>query len=909
MPLSHIVDEQLPLELNFKLLKAQGLAYIQKHSSTEWSNLNPSDPGVTILEELCYAFTELGYCTDFPIEDVLTNAKGELTVKNQFFLPQEILTTSPITIADYTKYTIDSVSGIKNAIVKQNIATGKCISGLYTVFLQIDSNFENPRITNNPFLDAYYALNSSRNVGEAFAVPGELKVINYKVIGELTITQGYDVNIVTAAINQKVNNYVFPEIRQVGYDALEKEGIPTNTIFNGPKLKKGWITTESIQAKKDSIHTFEITKIIQSVTGVAAVTNISFKKDGINTDIATCEENQIIAFNFLAATKNQLEQFEISSQGKNITNTLHSALVTEFSNLKEVNTNIQAVTTVEMAPEIPSGNYRDIANYYSIQNTIPELYAVGLNATNDKTPAYKVAESRQLKGYLTLFDQVLTNQFSQLANVGTLFSFKNAVTGTPEDRNEFYQTKNRTEKEHSKYPAPYQYFSPTYFYKSLYDAVPNLLPLLKNNAAFDFGYTTESESEMKKRGAQEFKGDPYNSYSHGLMNVMENETVNLTRRNTILNHLLARHGVSPETIDIIIYTNVYSGNILKDKVIIKSLYLQNLSILSYNRTKGYDYLSANKLNANIPEVTEHFLEQTSQGNSKDFILDSRALEEQEKVIDRDLINYSTLELKLSLLLAIKRHYNNYIINTYKEKDAAALALWMINQRKGVICIELGILLQSAIFEIYIRVDESGCSSLYTKQMSYSKYLVFLNQSKKQVINEVKQGFSFKKTSYEIPAETFFCVETEYSWTVKISWGNTSTYISNPIFNCELLFIFPDFVTGINTIDFKQRVNYFIESELPLHLSAASLYINKETLETLIPIYVAWFNALNIDLQRVQEAWGDDLSYNPKSLVKPRWYTDLVLHQKVEKIQGTLLKESAGNLFAVLEKLKFNVANE
>ena len=67
---NYIIDTQLPLELDFKALKAEGLAYIQRHSSSEWTNLNPSDPGVTILEQLCYAFTELGYCANFPIKMV-----------------------------------------------------------------------------------------------------------------------------------------------------------------------------------------------------------------------------------------------------------------------------------------------------------------------------------------------------------------------------------------------------------------------------------------------------------------------------------------------------------------------------------------------------------------------------------------------------------------------------------------------------------------------------------------------------------------------------------------------------------------------------------------------------------------------------------------------------------------------
>ena len=70
--LHHIEDSKLPIELDYKALKEEGMAYIQKHSGNQWTNLNPSDPGITILNQLCYAFTELGYCANFPIKDILT---------------------------------------------------------------------------------------------------------------------------------------------------------------------------------------------------------------------------------------------------------------------------------------------------------------------------------------------------------------------------------------------------------------------------------------------------------------------------------------------------------------------------------------------------------------------------------------------------------------------------------------------------------------------------------------------------------------------------------------------------------------------------------------------------------------------------------------------------------------------
>ena len=98
---------------------------------------------------------------------------------------------------------------------------------------------------------------------------------------------------------------------------------------------------------------------------------------------------------------------------------------------------------------------------------------------------------------------------------------------------------------------------------------------------------------------------------YGLLMINEDDGVNLQRRDNLLDHLLARHGESPLVINTLIYGTVYSGDVLKDRVIIKSLYLQNLTPLSYNRAKAYHNIGATKLNAFILEITPELIDQLS----------------------------------------------------------------------------------------------------------------------------------------------------------------------------------------------------------------------------------------------------------------------------------------------------------
>jgi len=93
----------------------EGLSLIEKLSHEEWTDYNTHDPGITILELLCYAITELGYKTSHDIRDLLVE-RDDNAFKDmfQFFTARRILTNKPVTFNDYRKLLID-MDGVKNA--------------------------------------------------------------------------------------------------------------------------------------------------------------------------------------------------------------------------------------------------------------------------------------------------------------------------------------------------------------------------------------------------------------------------------------------------------------------------------------------------------------------------------------------------------------------------------------------------------------------------------------------------------------------------------------------------------------------------------------------------------------------------------------------------------------------------
>lgn len=101
---------------DYAFLRAKGLEHIQRLGSRLWTDYNIHDPGITFLELLCYALTDLGYRTGFGMADLLAAPPGKTAdpKRQGFHTAREILTMNPLTVRDFRKLLID-IDGVKNA--------------------------------------------------------------------------------------------------------------------------------------------------------------------------------------------------------------------------------------------------------------------------------------------------------------------------------------------------------------------------------------------------------------------------------------------------------------------------------------------------------------------------------------------------------------------------------------------------------------------------------------------------------------------------------------------------------------------------------------------------------------------------------------------------------------------------
>ena len=63
-------------DLDFGFLREQGIKYIEALGSNLWTDYNSHDPGITVLEVLSYAITDLGSRIALPMNTLLAEKEN-----------------------------------------------------------------------------------------------------------------------------------------------------------------------------------------------------------------------------------------------------------------------------------------------------------------------------------------------------------------------------------------------------------------------------------------------------------------------------------------------------------------------------------------------------------------------------------------------------------------------------------------------------------------------------------------------------------------------------------------------------------------------------------------------------------------------------------------------------------------
>jgi hypothetical protein len=71
---------------------------------------------------------------------------------------------------------------------------------------------------------------------------------------------------------------------------------------------------------------------------------------------------------------------------------------------------------------MPAAEFRNVSEYYSIQNHFPDVYGLNVHGVPDSASRARKAQAMQLKAYLLFFEQVMVNFLENMQGIPELFS-------------------------------------------------------------------------------------------------------------------------------------------------------------------------------------------------------------------------------------------------------------------------------------------------------------------------------------------------------------------------------------------------------------------------------------------------------------------------------------------------------
>ncbi|PSL44799.1 hypothetical protein CLV51_105171 [Chitinophaga niastensis] len=676
----------LPAE-DYKAMRKEGINDIEHLSSDIWTEYNTSDPGITILEAVSYAITDLAYRTGFDIKDLLAPAQlTDNTWKQIFYTARQILHNNPVTIDDYRKLIID-VKGVRNAWIepgkeyevplwmnynvveleehpcaceeeKDKICFGKLsiqaatnadvtnyrttataaynatkttldaektakqatstqlqgqinmpdidpvrkatlqaqkdeldariaaitaemlvldkiigylanpiiippkiveLEGLYNVMVEYEEDVlaeDHREEVRQLVVDR---LSRHRNLCEDFLTVEAVEYLDFGLMAAIELEENADPDMVVAQLFFTVYKYFTPSVPFNTVQQMMDKGYLIDEIFEGPALKHGFIDDAELEktALYRDIRLSDVINEVAEISGIKAITYLHMPADAVNQP-----GNKNYFNEWLDLLRQQRKIARIDPAQSQVICCKDRELITYnigrkedrsplrmkklFADLKSLERKYK-LEGHEIDFQVPAGENMELEDYFPVTYSLPMCYGVSETAgLPGNADAKRKVQALQLKGYLLFFEQLLKGHLVQLNHLRDLFTFDDTVKHT-------------------------------YFNKALTE-IQGLSDLLVNFGNHDINH----------------QEDIIKDFAGTLQNLVETPITFHKRRNTFLNHMLARFSEDLseyETMSRWLTPAKVEERLIHDKTrILKDGEYYHIST---NRGKGYNYAQLN----------------------------------------------------------------------------------------------------------------------------------------------------------------------------------------------------------------------------------------------------------------------------------------------------------------------------
>ena len=406
-------------ESEFQQLRSAMIEHVQSLSGHVWTDFNLHDPGVTIIEQLCYALTDINDRSDSSVDDLLCDKNGVIDLHKQgLFTPEEAFPCRPVTLSDYQKYFQDQLDGLQYLLI-----TLADIPGHYN--LHIKPEYQEDYRTSAEHQEeikqkAVQLFNQVRNLGEDIYQINFIPEQDGVLSGVLEISDERIAEETLAAVYLRIHDQLSgqwcPEMdEQSGLSSFLSQAL------TGPLLKKNARCEEHAANTCQEIPLSSLISSVRSLNGINSIQSLAIAVGGVSARQDYLPSLQQCSIKLVIPRNQDDLQVQLFCQGcpvKVNMQVFHEA----YQRLKHHQRTARRTAQHRTAIQTVSGNNKELSIYTSIQTQFPETYGVNLNGVPAGCSTERKAQALQLKGYLMHFDQILSDHCAMIDQIKQIFS-------------------------------------------------------------------------------------------------------------------------------------------------------------------------------------------------------------------------------------------------------------------------------------------------------------------------------------------------------------------------------------------------------------------------------------------------------------------------------------------------------
>lgn len=238
----------------------------------------------------------------------------------------------------------------------------------------------------------------------------------------LKIDSNLEAEEIMANVFLTITEYFSPGIKRSSFDTEYEKANDLSVLFDGPLLKDGFISSSSLQAPRKQINTRELIRLILQIDGVNNISHLHFFQDGEEADnfISFQAFDESPGFK-IPASKNDLK-IKLTKAGRSINIDLQETYRIFKKKLTFSNVRLNTQKDIQHKLKIEPGTYREFSEHYSIQHDFPAIYGIGEYGVPNSEDPIRIAQAKQLKAYLAIFDQIMFDYQNQIQNIKSFYS-------------------------------------------------------------------------------------------------------------------------------------------------------------------------------------------------------------------------------------------------------------------------------------------------------------------------------------------------------------------------------------------------------------------------------------------------------------------------------------------------------